>query len=159
MIVLSTTSLASGSLQFQPATGFYICPGVGMVCNVKGCNDGTSDKCSTIANGFDSSLIDGVMVYTSIESGADLSITATEDTAIKCDDACQCQLVTKDLGGCTVPPSNMLDDFFKVGMITSDDTDNINQANGESKAERAVAGAGGLVVVSAFIMTLALNML
>ncbi|CAB9497883.1 expressed unknown protein [Seminavis robusta] len=100
LVVLATTvlSVAAEAPVYQPASGFYSCPKVGMVCNVEGCGFGDSDSCSTIANGFDVHLVGEIAVYTSNTDGADLSITGGDDTRITCDDDCTCQFVTAGVG-------------------------------------------------------------
>jgi hypothetical protein len=148
--LLSWTSFVSGYQLFQPASGFFVCPGIGSVCNVKGCDDGTGDKCSTIANGFNSSLVDGVMVYTSHTEGADLVIVGGNDSAIKCHADCKCQSVTRRIAGCSLPSSDTQDDFFALDIVT-------DEVSTESAAKRTAPAVGGLLVAAvAIALTMAL---
>jgi hypothetical protein len=153
---LLSSSIVSGYQQvtFQPATGFYVCPGVGSVCNVKGCHDETTgeDICSTIANGFNSSLVDGIMVYTSHTQGADLVIVGVEESAIKCHADCKCQSVTKTIPGCSLPSTQ--DEFLNTDMVkvvTDEASSDVSQANTESAAQRTLRVGGLLVSAMAMI--------
>lgn len=85
-------------ITYQPAIGYYLCD-QGLVCTLSGC-DG---DCSTIANDFSVSNVDGKTVYTSTAAQASLSVDGGSNSSIICDASCSCQDLLGNGDGCHVP--------------------------------------------------------
>lgn len=93
LILSDSPVIAQEYSVYRPASGFFVCPSVGMVCKVLGCGNG---DCSIISNGFQENAISqGGIVLTSVMPGADLSVLVDEgsNAVTQCDIGCACQSI------------------------------------------------------------------
>jgi len=122
---------------FQPASGFYVCPEPGMICNVINSQpkeDGDNNSViSVISNGFSKTRINNIDVFTSTRAKADLSITGGMRSMIDCHQACECQSITRN-DGCSIPPpsdeKNAAADPFREGMLVNELGEMISSRSG-----------------------------
>ena len=135
------------NIYYQPAAGYFQCPGEGMVCNVIGCDD-----CSIISNGFDATTLGDTTVYTSTGTNSDLSITAggSASSIIDCDVSCGCQEIIPGVG-CNVPAvSDRANDPFSGGIKEADGS--VSEANLENNSSANMVAVGCSLVLASVVV-------
>ena len=138
-LIGSLPVIQATNIYFQPASGFYVCPEKGMVCNIVGCGH----SCSILSNGFEVSTVGDKTVYTSTQANSDISITGGDESGIDCDVSCECQPITQGVG-CTVSINDRAEDPFAKGITDADGL--VSEVNIDNSSADKVAFVGSLVL-------------